>query len=497
MGSSGRLYIWLALLLAVVVVVVWACRTQGSSADLSEQLQQAEQQLVAQQAEVARLAAALADEETGASSLEEALSSEKEVGSHLSSLLAQALGKGRQLSQQIAELQARLGEPTPTPAPASTPTPAPSGTPIPPPSGTPTPTPTHPPAPVSDAVAQARQAVVLVKSSTAESSGFIFDQRGLVLTTAHAVGEDPWVTVITGDAVPLLGDVVGRHLPMDVAIIQLRTQSQMPALVLGDSSPASFEGDLVFLGYPRGSPLGQGATFTTGSFYAQRIASGISYLQIDASLTPGNSGGPLINSRGEAIGIYTARLFQPGAGHTQGAAFAIAMNPVKNAIPSLSAGMDITTAPPTTAPTRETLYRNVGWGYALRLPAGWVTDEGRLDSVLLWSTERMVGGEVFGRQATDYTVGSWTDFLLDAIQDRATDFEVLSRSPALLATGVPGISVLYTATFPSHEAPLKVRLVAAIAGNRNLALQVYAEESAWEEHSPQLETLAAGFIPSP
>jgi hypothetical protein len=328
-------------------------------------------------------------------------------------------------------------------------------------------------------------------------SGFVFDPKGLVLTNAHLVGDDPWVTVVTTDAVPFLGDVIGRHLPLDVAVIQLRTNDTVPALSLGNSSSIEVGSRVDSLGYPSGAPLGVSASIAGGDLYSRRQLGNVEYLQIDASLNTGNSGGPLVDIQGRAVGIHTATLFQAGTISAQGVAFAIAIDPIKEALPTLTTGSSTLDPAASATTTRWTLHQNFPWGYAMQLAPGWTADNTHLDDVLLWAADYTRGGEVLSQRATSYTVDVWLQTVLNAVRSRATDFQELSRTSRLIGYGFPSMSVLYTATFPWYEEPVKVRLLAVIAGDRNFALQLHTSESAWDIYGPDLENMASTFSPTP
>ncbi|WP_287128933.1 trypsin-like peptidase domain-containing protein [Candidatus Cyanaurora vandensis] len=155
-----------------------------------------------------------------------------------------------------------------------------------------------------------------------QGSGFIIDPNGTILTNAHVVANAQQVTVKLTDERQFQGRVLGTDPITDIAVVKIDGAGQLPAAVLGSSSnlrPGQF---VVALG----DPLGFENTVTAGIVSALRRPSsqiGISekrvdFIQTDAAINPGNSGGPLINLRGEVIGINTAII--QGA---QGLGFAI------------------------------------------------------------------------------------------------------------------------------------------------------------------------------
>src|SRR5499433_1396643 len=164
-------------------------------------------------------------------------------------------------------------------------------------------------------------------------SGFIIDADGTILTNNHVVENAQKILVKLSDEQEYEAKVVGRDTKTDIAIIKVNTKTALTAASLGDSETLEV-GEWVMA---IGNPFGLDSTVTSGivSAKGRHIGQGPydNFIQTDASINPGNSGGPLINLRGEVIGINTA-IFSRSGGNI-GIGFAIPTNSVKELLPQL------------------------------------------------------------------------------------------------------------------------------------------------------------------
>jgi serine protease Do len=159
------------------------------------------------------------------------------------------------------------------------------------------------------------------RKGTSLGSGFIIDPTGYVVTNNHVIADADEITVILHDDTNLKAEVVGRDTKTDIALLKVKTDKPLTAATWGDSD-ASRVGDWVLA---IGNPFGLGGSVTAGILSARQrdINSGPydDFLQTDASINRGNSGGPMFNMDGQVIGINTA-IYSPSGGSI-GIGFAI------------------------------------------------------------------------------------------------------------------------------------------------------------------------------
>ncbi len=172
-----------------------------------------------------------------------------------------------------------------------------------------------------------------------QGSGFIVDSKGIILTNAHVVKDADNVTVKLRDGRTFQGEVKGVDEPSDLAVVKIKGKD-LPVAALGDSSQIQVGEWAIALGNPLGLDntvtLGIISTLNRSSAQAGIPDMRLDFIQTDTAINPGNSGGPLLNARGEVIGINTA--IRAGA---EGIGFAIPIDKAKTIKDRLARGEDI------------------------------------------------------------------------------------------------------------------------------------------------------------
>jgi len=171
------------------------------------------------------------------------------------------------------------------------------------------------------------------KSVRSMGSGFIINPNGHILTNNHVVEGATEITVKLSDGRELTAKAVGRDPKTDLALLKVEATG-LPTIALGDSSALKVGEPVMAIG----NPFGLEQTVTTGIVSATGRVIGQGpyddFVQTDASINPGNSGGPLINARGQAIGINAAIFSQTGG--SVGIGFAIPSNQAKTVVTQLA-----------------------------------------------------------------------------------------------------------------------------------------------------------------
>jgi serine protease Do len=206
----------------------------------------------------------------------------------------------------------------------------------------------------------------------ARGSGFLIDADGTVVTNNHVVKNAKSVTVTLDDGTTVPAKILGRDSRTDLAVLKIKVDHRLPFINLGDSDEAQPGSWVVAVG----NPFGLGGTVTAGivSARGRDIGDGPydSFIQIDAPINQGNSGGPLFTQDGKVVGVNTA-ILSPSGGSV-GIGFAIPSNTVKNVVAQLEKSGKVTRG--FIGVQAQTV--TAAMAGALRLPASNADDRGAL-----------------------------------------------------------------------------------------------------------------------
>ncbi|QAA31285.1 S1C family serine protease [Clostridium manihotivorum] len=207
---------------------------------------------------------------------------------------------------------------------------------------------------VTDVVKKVAPAVVTVSTKSIVSSenffgqqqdqqqegvgtGFFINEQGYILTNYHVVSGATQVKVTLSDGKELNAKVLNYDSTQDLAVVKVTDSFKVPAVAeLGDSDAIQAGEEVIAIGNPLGKEFVGTVTKGIVSSPARTITISqkkATYIQTDAAINPGNSGGPLINSKGQVIGINTAKTSEEGV---EGIGFAIPINHAKDSLGTLS-----------------------------------------------------------------------------------------------------------------------------------------------------------------
>ncbi len=228
---------------------------------------------------------------------------------------------------------------------------------------------------LSDIVQDVEPSLVCVKTPTQSGSGFVIDYSGNVITNAHVVEHHKDVSLDFVGNVGVPGVVLGVNRDMDLACLRVTGDAELTPVSLGDSDLAQVGEDVFVMGFPISAVLNAAPTVTRGIISARHSDS----LQTDAAINPGNSGGPLVDARGQVIGVNTS-VVEFAEGRTiEGIGFAIPINAVKAEMKSLTAFRPAKPRPEREPGSSDADSRSVEWipysirsvPLSLRLPPEW------------------------------------------------------------------------------------------------------------------------------
>ena len=182
---------------------------------------------------------------------------------------------------------------------------------------------------VADVTENALPSVVQIVASPGSGTGFIINENGLMVTNKHVVEGNNRITVRLTTGEEYGGNVTEQDPRLDLAYVEIDANRNFTPIAIGDSGKIRVGEDVIAIGFPLGRSLGLEPTVSVGIISAKRD----NRLQTDASLNPGNSGGPLLDMFGQVVGVVVSRVETNNVGRpVAGIGFAIPINAVKSGL---------------------------------------------------------------------------------------------------------------------------------------------------------------------
>lgn len=343
-----------------------------------------------------------------------------------------------QPTERVTEKPAARETPSPTAKPAATEEPTPTLAPTAQPSPKPTQPPTPSPVPVlsiSDIVELVKKSIVRIKTDLGTGSGVIVSADGRILTAAHVMEGAKDIKIVLPDDKEIAGKALGRDEIRDVGLIQVAANN-LTIANFGKSEELRVGDDIMAIGFPldiKGS-----ATVTRGivSAFRKDADSGVTSIQTDASINFGNSGGALVNRKGELVGIVVSKMVGSGR---EGIAWATALSDVSPVMSRLIAG-DFIEAPFAKAEATKK-FASATYMYSFSYPESWKISDVKKEDQL----------EIFGPGAIIYVnlsisgriwdLGSSVKEWVESISKKESDFKLISKD--VVPHGLNGIEMVY------------------------------------------------------
>ena len=189
---------------------------------------------------------------------------------------------------------------------------------------------------LADLIESIQAGVVQVTTDSGGASGFIITSDGLVVTNEHVVSGENHVGVWLTNGRRYDADVLETDATSDLALVRIDGGGGFQAIAVGDPNAVRMGDEVLALGFPLADTIGTNLTVTRGIVSSTRTENGVLLLQTDASLNPGNSGGPLVNANGEVIGVNTSRVEETDAGRpVTNIGFSVSISELERRLPTL------------------------------------------------------------------------------------------------------------------------------------------------------------------
>ena len=188
---------------------------------------------------------------------------------------------------------------------------------------------TSPPIPpLTEIIKEIKKSVVMITSGKSLGSGFIISADGKIITNSHVVGKNSEIRIKLSSGESYVGRVLKKGVPpLDIALLKIDIADYKDYLIINNHSPCQEGAEILAIGQPRGLNYTITKGIVSNCDVIEPNFDEIKYIQTDTTISPGNSGGPLINNQGEVLGVNTLIL-----SNSESIGFAIEINTVKDFI---------------------------------------------------------------------------------------------------------------------------------------------------------------------
>ena len=345
---------------------------------------------------------------------------------------------------------------------------------------------------------QVKAGVVRIETSWGNGTGFIFEtteQGGALILTNYHVIEDAWaITVRVNDSDTYEPTVRGYNAYRDLALLEICC-GDFRALDMAAPAEIKAGTEVMAIGYPL--DIAGSSTVTKGIASAYRYDHNYEswVVQTDAPINSGSSGGPLIKSNGEVIGINTYVMRGNYGLSAEGLGFAISQQSIKEVLADLKLGSRLSLPTPTPTPTLTPTptpkptpvawrtYINRTYRYTLEVPRDWIVDESDKSHVLFNSPDQMVWVSV-SSYSWQADLESWADLFIDQYRNtHSRNFKVFDRKIEQRPNGSGAAFVFLGGDPPGFSCIESVAIVMRVLRSRSYALSSGVCLSSHEQYS--------------
>jgi S1-C subfamily serine protease len=330
---------------------------------------------------------------------------------------------------------------------------------------------------LTEAVKRVRPSVVRIRTRTADGGGVgtgIIVADGLIVTNQHVIEGDNGPTITLADGREVKGQVLGFDAKVDLAVVKVDVTG-LTAATWGDSEALQPGDRLAAIGYALGaSAFTSGEpSVTSGIFSGKRDFQGQTYVQTDTPVNHGNSGGPLINIKGEVIGVNVLVIGRTAEQQAQGLNLAIPSSVAKALVPVLrDKGPQRSTPTAVASASAPLTYRSTKFNYSIQYPANWKIDESDPAEVEISGDGGYIVVAAVDLRRT-MSLSEYTDAVIADLKKQLNAFTLNQRNTRKLKSGLT-VEVL-DITWEQNGKRIEGIEVVAVQGTRGYELVGAAE----------------------